>query len=95
MARLRPRNNAIKNDVRKASGYFQTNAERMRYRILRSQGLFVGSAVVEAGCKTIVGLKLKQSGLRWTVGGANAIIALRSCEMSGRWEQYWEARCAS
>jgi hypothetical protein len=95
MARLRPRNDDIKNDVRKAGGYFQTNAERMRYRLFRGQGLFVGSGVVEAGCKTIVGLRLKQSGMRWTVRGANAIIALRCCELSGRWEQYWEARCAS
>lgn len=94
MVRLRPRNDAIKNEVRKAIGYFQTNAERMRYRQFRGQGLFVGSGVIEAGCKTIVGLRLKQSGMRWTVRGANAIIALRCCEMSGRWEQYWEARAS-
>ena len=92
MNRLRPRNEAIKNEVRKTVGYFQTNAERMRYRQFRNQGLFVGSGVIEAGCKTIIGLRLKQSGMRWTVRGANAIIALRCCEISGRWEHYWEAR---
>jgi hypothetical protein len=94
IARLRPRNEATKDEVRKAIGYFETNAERMRYQRFRGQGLFVGSGVIEAGCKTIAGLRLKQSGMRWTVRGANAIIALRSCEMSGRWEQFWEARCA-
>jgi hypothetical protein len=94
MARLRPGNHAIKDEVRRASGYFQTNAERMRYREFRSQGLFVGSGVIEAGCKTIAGRRLKQSGMRWTVKGANAILALRCCELSGRTEQYWERRAA-
>lgn len=81
-------------EVRKAIGYFTTNAERMRYAKFRSQGLFVGSGVVEAGCKSI-GFRLKQSGMRWTVAGANAIIALRCCQLSGRWEEFWETRAAS
>ena len=71
-----------------------TNAERMRYGQFRQRGLFVGSGVVEAGCKTIVGRRLKQSGMHWTVGGANAILALRCWDLSGRWEQFWEARSA-
>ena len=62
--------------------YFRKNAERMRYACFRSQGLFVGSGVIEAGCKTIIGQRLKQSGMRWTVRGANAIIALRCCQLS-------------
>ncbi|MFQ5920354.1 MAG: ISKra4 family transposase, partial [Thermoplasmata archaeon] len=92
MRRLRPREEKAQEEVRKAIEYFQTNAERMRYARFRSQGLFVGSGVVEAGCKTIVGQRLKQSGMRWTVRGANAIIALRCCQLSGRWEEFWEAR---
>ena len=94
MARLRPRNDTVKDEVRRAAGYFQTNIERMRYQEFRSQGLFVGSGVIEAGCKTIAGRRLKQSGMRWTVKGANAILALRCCELSGRTEQYWEHRAA-
>jgi hypothetical protein len=50
---------------------------------------------VEAGCKTIIGFRLKQSGMRWTVRGAEAIIALRCAELSGRWEEFWEARAVS
>jgi hypothetical protein len=49
---------------------------------------------VEAACKTIIGHRLKQSGMRWTVRGATAIIALRCCDLSGRWETFWEARAA-
>ena len=94
MARLQPRTDAAKDAIRKAIAYFQTNAGRMRYRNFRAQGLFVGSGVVEAGCKTIAGTRLKQSGMQWTVRGANAIVALRCCQLSGRWEQYWENRAA-
>ena len=74
--------------------YFQKNAHRMHYASFRSQGLFIGSGVIEAGCKTIIGHRLKQSGMRWTVRGANSIIALRCCQLSNRWEEFWEARSA-
>ena len=72
--------------------YFERNPERMRYPSFRAQGLFVGSGVVEAGCKEVIGSRLKRSGMFWTVRGANAIIALRCCRLSGRFEDYWEAR---
>ncbi len=64
----------------------------MRYPWFGEQGLFVGSGVVEAGCKTVIGLRLKRSAMFWTVHGANAIIALRCCRMSGKFEDYWEVR---
>ena len=95
MKRLRPRQQNVREEVRKAIEYFQTNKERMRYAKFRSEGLFVGSGVVEAGCKTVIGLRLKQSGMRWTVNHANAVIALRCCQLSGRWEEFWEQRSVS
>ena len=94
LKRLRPRDPAVQEEVRKAVTYFQTNAQRMRYAGCRRDGLFVGSGVVEAGCKTVIGHRLKQSGMRWTVRGANDIIALRCSQLSGRWEEFWEARSA-
>ena len=75
--------------------YFEKNAHRMKYHEYRQQGLFVGSGVLEAGCKTVIGQRLKQSGMHWTVKGANAIIALRSCILSNRWEDFWEWRAAA
>jgi hypothetical protein len=72
--------------------YFERNAERMRYPAFRAQGLFVGSGVVEAGCKVVIGARLKCSGMFWTVRGANAIIALRCCRISRRFEDYWADR---
>jgi hypothetical protein len=75
-------------------GYFEKNKERMRYADFRKRGLFVGSGVLEAGCRTVVGQRLKQSGMHWTVGGANSIIALRCSILSNRWEDFWEQRAA-
>jgi len=86
--------NGPQEEVQKEREYFRGNAERMRYAEFRSQGLFVGSGVVEAGCKTIFGQRLKLSGMHWTVRGANAIIALRCYQLSGRWEEFWES-CAA
>ncbi len=75
--------------------YFERNADRMRYPKFRRQHLFVGSGVIEAGCKTVIGSRLKRSGMFWTVRAANAILALRCCHLNGRFEDYWEARKAS
>ena len=75
-----------KDEVEKELGYFLNNAPRMRYHWFRSRGLFVGSGVVEASCKTVIGQRLKQSGMHWTVNGADAIIALRCREASRTWE---------
>ena len=58
----------------------------MRYKWFRQCGLFVGSGVVEAGCKSVIGQRLKQSGMHWTTDGADAIIALRCAEASSQRE---------
>jgi len=81
--------------IRIEADYFERNASRMRYPKFRRQHLFVGSGVIEAGCKTVIGSRLKQSGMFWTVRGANAIVALRCCHLNGRFEDYWEARQAA
>lgn len=75
--------------IRVEADYFERNAARMQYPKFRQQHLFVGSGVIEAGCKTVIGSRLKQSGMFWTVRGANAIIALRCCHLNGRFEDYW------
>jgi hypothetical protein len=74
--------------------YLNKNKERMRYNEFRAQGLFIGSGVVEAGCKTVIGQRLKQSGMEWSLRGANAILALRCVMKSNRLEDYWESRAA-
>jgi len=81
--------------IRVEADFFEKNAERMRYPKFRKMHLFVGSGVIEAGCKTVIASRLKQSGMFWTVRGANAIIALRCCFLNGRFEDYWEHRRAA
>src|SRR5205823_2230562 len=83
----------VADSIESEAAFFQRNAERMRYAQFRAQ-LFVGSGVVEAGCKTVIGRRLKMSGMFWTVRGANSIIALRCNRISGKFADYWESRAA-
>jgi hypothetical protein len=85
----------VSEKLRTEADYFERNAARMRYPRFRRQHLFVGSGVIEAGCKTVIGSRLKQSGMFWTLRGANAIIALRCSHLNGRFEDYWESRRAA
>jgi hypothetical protein len=75
-----------KDEAERELGYFLNNAPRMRYHWFRSRGLFVGSGVVEAGCKAVIGQRLKQSGMHWTLNGADSIITLRCAQASSQRE---------
>ena len=75
--------------------YLQRNQHRMLYLDFHRQGLCTSTGVVEAGCKNVIGARLKRSGMRWSVRGANAIIALRCARLSrNRFEDFWERRTA-
>jgi hypothetical protein len=87
-----PSSAKTKKSLCKELRYFEKNAPHMCYAEYRQNKFFVGSGVVEAGCRTVIGERLKQSGMRWSVRGANAIIALRCCIMSGRFEDFWASR---
>ena len=82
-------------EARKCFDYVTRNRHRMRYPAFRAQGVCVGSGVVEAGCKTAIGVRCKRAEMHWMVAGADAIIALRCCKLSGRFEDFWERRSAS
>jgi hypothetical protein len=71
-------------------GYFEVNAHRMRYAHFRDLGMFVGSGAIEAGCKAVIGQRLKLSGMRWNIPGATAIATLRCQDASNRWEEIWQ-----
>ncbi|MGH9357903.1 MAG: ISKra4 family transposase [Terriglobia bacterium] len=89
---LKSGNPEVAEKIRTEADYFERNADRMRYPTFRRQHLFVGSGVIEAGCKTVIGCRFKRSGMFWTVRGANAILALRCSYLNGRFEDYWEGR---
>ena len=90
-ARAYPLTGVKKDELDTALGYFETNAPRMRYKWFRSRGLFVGSGAVEAGCKSVIGQRLKLSGMHWTIAGAGAIATLRCQQASRPEDQIWPA----
>lgn len=81
--------------VHKAAGYFQRNKHRMRYAHFRGKGLCIGSGVVEAACKTVVTQRMKQSGMFWSLGGAEAILDHRCAVMNSRYDLFWQAQAPS
>ena len=76
----------------KQIGYFQRNQSRMLYQTFRQAGYFIGSGVVEAGCKTVVGQRLKQSGMLWSLNGAGHLLTVRCAVLSGWFESFWKHR---
>jgi hypothetical protein len=78
-----------KEDILKALKYFQKNRDRMLYKSFRKKGYFVGSGVVEAGCKTVVGKRTKQSGMFWHVDGAQNVLSTRCAVLGHLFDAYW------
>jgi hypothetical protein len=87
-----PRSGPRRKEAKKQIAYFQKNRDRMLYATFRAAGYFIGSGVVEAGCRTVVGQRLKQSGMFWSSGGAQNVLALRSAILSNRFDDYWDQR---
>jgi hypothetical protein len=76
--------------AQKQIAYLERNRARMRYQSFRAAGYFIGSGVVEAGCKTVVGQRLKQSGMLWSRKGAAHLLAVRCALLSGWFEDFWK-----
>ena len=73
-------------------GYVTPNADRMDYPIYRAEGLSIGSGPIESACKRLVGGRLKGPGMRWSVRGADAILALRITWLNGQWRTLWDSK---
>ena len=69
--------------------YLQRNKKRMNYFDLRQKNLPIGSGVVEAACKNLIGARMKKSGMRWSIDGGQTVLTLRSVILSNRWEKFW------
>ncbi len=82
-------------EARKGRAYFAGNRRRMDYPGFRARGLCIGSGVVEGACRNVVASRLKRGGMRWTVAGADAILALRSYIVSHRFDDFWHRRAAA
>jgi len=86
---LKPRSGLRRKKVIKEVGYLESNAERMMYATFKKEGYFIGSGVVEAGCKTVVGKRAKQSGMHWRINGAQHVLNIRCSIMSETYDNYW------
>ena len=67
--------------------YLENNKDKINYSKYEHNGWFVGSGAIESSNKTVVQLRLKQAGMRWSVDGANYIIALRCMCESDNWDK--------
>ena len=78
--------------VEEALKYFVRNIARMQYGTFRKAGYFIGSGVIEAGCRTVVGARCKQSGMFWSKTGASNILSMRCIIQSRQWDAFWNKR---
>ena len=84
-----------KDEILKALNYFIKNHDRMLYANFRKHGYFIGSGVVEAGCKTVVGKRTKQSGMFWHIQGALNVLSTRCAVLGNLFDDYWKQHNAA
>ena len=87
--RLKDLGSTPDNALEKQIAYFERYQDKMLYKTYRDQGLFYGSGVVEGGCKSVIGQRLKESGMFWTQAGATSVLHLRLTLKSNGWDECW------
>jgi hypothetical protein len=72
-------------------GYFANHVHRMDYPTYRAKGWSIGSGPIESACKTVIGKRMKNGGMRWGGDGADEMCHLRALFSSGedQWDAYW------
>jgi hypothetical protein len=78
--------------AKKQIAYLEPNRSKMLYQTYREAGYFIGSGGVEAACKSVVGQRLKQSGMLWSLKGAQHVLAVRCALLSGWFDDFWKHR---
>jgi uncharacterized protein UPF0236 len=78
--------------VKSAIEYLENNREHMRYDEYLSAGYPIGSGVAEGACRHLVKDRLEQTGMRWTVAGAQAMLHVRALYLNDQWEDFLEFR---
>jgi hypothetical protein len=86
---LCPRGRRLNGAAWSTISYLYHNRRRMAYADYRDAGYPIGSGSVESACKVVVQARMKQAGMRWSRSGAQAMLALRSTLLSGRWDTIW------
>jgi hypothetical protein len=78
--------------VRSAVEYLANNREHMRYDEYLAAGYPIGSGVAEGACRHLVKDRMEQTGMRWTVEGAQAMLHVRAFYLNDQWEEFHEHR---
>jgi hypothetical protein len=88
---------AVRVRLEEAMGYFENQKHRMDYPRYRAKGWQIGSGPVESACKTVIGMRMKQGGMRWAEGGAEAVGHIRALFRSekGQWDAFWRRKSHS
>lgn len=89
LKRIKRGSKQVKDTIEKTIGYYENNKDKMRYSIYKRKGYFIGSGVVESSCKHLIAERLKGSGMRWSINGANSILQLRVCFLNNQWDELW------
>lgn len=76
--------------IKISCGYLESNAERMRYNEYLAAGYPIGSGIIEGACRHIIVDRMEESGMRWVMAGAKAILGLRCIYINGDWEQFMD-----
>ncbi|MBE9077577.1 ISKra4 family transposase [Romeria aff. gracilis LEGE 07310] len=89
--RLPPTSEDLTQTVERLVSYLTHNQSRIDYQRYLNQNLMIGSGIVESSNRRIVTMRLKQSGMFWSKRGAEAVMTLRACYLSGsqRWHDFW------
>ncbi|WP_094550627.1 hypothetical protein [Petroclostridium xylanilyticum] len=66
--------------------YMENNRERIRYKTFKEKGYYIGSEAIESGNKMVIGQRMKQAGMRWSINGSQYIAVLRAKYESHRWD---------
>ena len=80
----------IRYELEKVIGYLERNSEHMRYDICLALGYPIGSGVVEGACRNLINDRMELTGMKWSLKGAEAMIRLRSVDINGDWEDFWQ-----
>jgi hypothetical protein len=88
--RLQQLGPAAESSLETQIAYFEHHQRRMLYKTYHQAGLFCGSGVVEAGCRTVIGQRLKNSGMFWTEAGGKSVLDLRCALQGNRWDECWD-----
>lgn len=91
--RMKAKTEEQKEELEKTCRYFKNNEHKMKYDEYVQAGFHIGSGIIEAGCKHVIGNRFKRAGMRWSRLGARNLLALRVAYLNDDWENVSQAQC--